>query len=239
MDEWTEVPLCRRRSWCAPTHRRCPRRRGRPIATSSQAARERRSTSAPFVAACTQRGTGRRRPHGGVARPGGPDEGAAPGSRPPRHPEGRSPRRRDPHETSASTRPSTFLGALAATVLTGERLGWSDGLAMAVMAAGVALLLRERHGHGHTYETLDHAHAHVHDEHHRHAHGPRRPAGGAARARPPSRAACARPPARARRPPPPLTAPAGPFRGRPGPRGRSSVGASRGTSRPSQATGGG
>lgn len=65
-----------------------------------------------------------------------------------------------------------FLGALVATLITDERLGWSDGLAMAVMAAGVALLLHERHGHSHTHEALDHAHAHVHDEHHQHAHGP-------------------------------------------------------------------
>ncbi len=70
-----------------------------------------------------------------------------------------------------------FLGALAAIFLTNERPGWSDGLAMAVMAAGVALLLRERHGHGHAHEALDHAHAHVHDEHHQHAHGPDDPAG--------------------------------------------------------------
>ncbi|MBK6531087.1 MAG: EamA family transporter [Deltaproteobacteria bacterium] len=70
-----------------------------------------------------------------------------------------------------------FLGALAAIFLTNERPGWSDGLAMAVMAAGVALLLRERHGHGHAHEALDHAHAHVHDEHHQHAHGPDDPSG--------------------------------------------------------------
>jgi len=70
-----------------------------------------------------------------------------------------------------------FLGALAAVFLTHERPGWSDGLAMAVMAAGVALLLRERHGHGHAHEALDHAHAHVHDEHHQHAHGPDDPPG--------------------------------------------------------------
>ncbi len=70
-----------------------------------------------------------------------------------------------------------FLGALAAILLTGERPGLSDGIAMAVMAAGVALLLRERHGHRHAHEALDHAHAHVHDEHHQHAHGPDDPPG--------------------------------------------------------------
>ncbi len=70
-----------------------------------------------------------------------------------------------------------FIGALAATFLTGERLGWSDGLAMAVMAAGVALLLRERHGHAHTHDPLDHTHAHIHDEHHRHEHGADDPPG--------------------------------------------------------------
>lgn len=70
-----------------------------------------------------------------------------------------------------------FLGALAAIALTSERPGWSDGLAMAAMAAGVAMLLRERHGHRHAHEALDHAHAHVHDEHHRHSHGPGDPPG--------------------------------------------------------------
>lgn len=70
-----------------------------------------------------------------------------------------------------------FLGALAAAALTGEHLGWSDGLAMAVMAGGVALLLRERHGHTHTHQPLDHDHAHIHDEHHQHAHGPADPPG--------------------------------------------------------------
>jgi len=69
-----------------------------------------------------------------------------------------------------------FLGALAAMLLTSERPGWAGGIAMAVMAAGVALLLRERHGHRHSHEALDHAHAHVHDEHHQHAHGPDDPA---------------------------------------------------------------
>lgn len=63
-----------------------------------------------------------------------------------------------------------FLGALAATVILGESLGVSDGLAMASMIVGVALLLRERHGHAHSHEALSHAHAHVHDEHHQHAH---------------------------------------------------------------------
>lgn len=70
-----------------------------------------------------------------------------------------------------------FLGALAATLLTGEHLGGSDAIAMAVMAMGVALLLRERHGHGHAHDPLDHAHAHVHDEHHQHPHSPDDPTG--------------------------------------------------------------
>ncbi len=70
-----------------------------------------------------------------------------------------------------------FLGALAATLIVGESLDVSDGLAMASMAAGVALLLRERHGHAHAHEALDHAHVHVHDEHHQHAHAPEAPPG--------------------------------------------------------------
>ncbi len=65
-----------------------------------------------------------------------------------------------------------FLGAFAAVPILGERLHGSDVLAMAMMACGVALLLREVHDHSHEHETLEHEHAHVHDEHHQHEHGP-------------------------------------------------------------------
>ena len=70
-----------------------------------------------------------------------------------------------------------FVGALASLALLGESLGWSDVLAMAVMALGVAFLLRERHSHTHAHQVLDHDHLHTHDEHHRHPHAPGDPPG--------------------------------------------------------------
>ncbi len=63
-----------------------------------------------------------------------------------------------------------FVGALAALALLGEPLHGRDVLAMLVMIAGVALLMRERHVHGHTHEQLEHEHLHEHDDHHRHDH---------------------------------------------------------------------
>ena len=42
--------------------------------------------------------------------------------------------------------------------------------ALALMAFGVWLHLRERHEHEHTHEAMEHAHAHRHDEHHQHEH---------------------------------------------------------------------
>jgi drug/metabolite transporter (DMT)-like permease len=63
-----------------------------------------------------------------------------------------------------------FIGAVAAVPLLGDRLGPAQLGAGALMAAGVALLIRERHGHVHTHAPLEHEHLHVHDEHHRHAH---------------------------------------------------------------------
>jgi len=65
-----------------------------------------------------------------------------------------------------------FVGALAAVPVLGERLGGADLLAMAIMAAGLVLLLRESHHHEHAHEEMEHDHAHVHDEHHRHEHRP-------------------------------------------------------------------
>jgi drug/metabolite transporter (DMT)-like permease len=70
-----------------------------------------------------------------------------------------------------------FVGALASVVLLGDELGGYDLLAMASMAAGVVLLLRERHSHGHAHEPMEHEHLHEHDEHHRHEHGPGDPPG--------------------------------------------------------------
>ena len=63
-----------------------------------------------------------------------------------------------------------FVGALAAIPILGERLAVIDVAAMAIMAAGIALMVRERHQHVHAHEEMEHDHLHVHDEHHQHAH---------------------------------------------------------------------
>lgn len=65
-----------------------------------------------------------------------------------------------------------FLGALAAIPLLDERPTVRMMIAMALMVAGVAVLIRERHHHLHTHEAIEHEHLHTHDEHHRHAHEP-------------------------------------------------------------------
>lgn len=70
-----------------------------------------------------------------------------------------------------------FVGAMAAVPLVGERLDLRALIAMAVMAAGVAVLLRENHDHEHVHDPLEHDHAHTHDEHHRHEHRPADPTG--------------------------------------------------------------
>jgi drug/metabolite transporter (DMT)-like permease len=63
-----------------------------------------------------------------------------------------------------------FVGALAAVPLLGESMRLADVAAGAVMAAGVAVMLRERHSHVHTHEAIEHDHLHVHDAHHQHGH---------------------------------------------------------------------
>jgi len=63
-----------------------------------------------------------------------------------------------------------FIGAVVAVLVLGERLGARDLVAGAVMAAGIAILLRARHEHVHVHEALEHEHAHFHDDHHRHEH---------------------------------------------------------------------
>jgi drug/metabolite transporter (DMT)-like permease len=65
-----------------------------------------------------------------------------------------------------------FIGAIASVVLLKEPLaGWDIG-SMALMVAGVLLLLRERHGHQHQHRPVEHEHRHTHDQHHQHNHGP-------------------------------------------------------------------
>lgn len=61
-----------------------------------------------------------------------------------------------------------FIGAVASVPLLGDRFSLRELVAGALMAAGLALVLRARHAHAHAHEGLQHAHAH--DEHHGHDH---------------------------------------------------------------------
>jgi len=70
-----------------------------------------------------------------------------------------------------------FFGAALSIPLLGETLTVARVLAIALMSAGVMLLLRARHLHTHTHQALDHEHRHVHDEHHQHEHLPADPPG--------------------------------------------------------------
>ena len=70
-----------------------------------------------------------------------------------------------------------FVGALFSVVVLRESLSTPLLLAAGLMAAGVALLLREQHSHLHRHEPLLHAHRHRHDPrsgdpHHEHHHDP-------------------------------------------------------------------
>lgn len=70
-----------------------------------------------------------------------------------------------------------FVGALFSVVVLRESLSTPLLLAAGLMAAGVALLLREQHSHLHRHEPLLHAHRHRHDPrsgdpHHEHHHAP-------------------------------------------------------------------
>lgn len=66
-----------------------------------------------------------------------------------------------------------FVGAVVAFVVLGERVGWPEGAAGALMIAGLVVLHGERHAHHHRHEALVHEHAHTHDDgHHDHAHAP-------------------------------------------------------------------
>jgi drug/metabolite transporter (DMT)-like permease len=63
-----------------------------------------------------------------------------------------------------------FIGAIAAVPLLGDRLPPAHVAAGALMAIGIALIVRARHAHAHRHEAEEHEHAHVHDEHHAHGH---------------------------------------------------------------------
>lgn len=63
-----------------------------------------------------------------------------------------------------------FLGAVLAVPLLGERLSAIQLGAGALMAAGIAVIVRARHDHRHRHAAEEHTHAHVHDAHHAHDH---------------------------------------------------------------------
>ncbi|MEB3332546.1 MAG: DMT family transporter [Synechococcaceae cyanobacterium] len=75
-----------------------------------------------------------------------------------------------------------FMGAAFALLVLREPLTPQLLAAAGLMAAGVAVLLRERHSHWHQHEALQHAHRHHHDPadpdpHHDHVHRPQDLAG--------------------------------------------------------------
>lgn len=70
-----------------------------------------------------------------------------------------------------------LFGVIVAIAVLDDRLRALDLVAMACMAAGAVLLVRERHAHVHTHEPIEHEHLHRHDEHHAHEHGPDDPPG--------------------------------------------------------------
>jgi drug/metabolite transporter (DMT)-like permease len=59
-----------------------------------------------------------------------------------------------------------FLGALASVLIFGEALTWGLGVATALMAFGVWMMLTERHDHEHRHEPLTHSHVLTADAHH-------------------------------------------------------------------------
>jgi drug/metabolite transporter (DMT)-like permease len=64
-----------------------------------------------------------------------------------------------------------FFGVALSVALLGERLDASQGAAAALLAASLALVLRDRHAHWHEHPPLAHTHLHRHDDgHHLHAH---------------------------------------------------------------------
>jgi drug/metabolite transporter (DMT)-like permease len=63
-----------------------------------------------------------------------------------------------------------FAGALTSMLLLGDRPAPFHFAAAALMAGGIATLLRAKHAHLHAHEPFEHDHVHVHDAHHQHAH---------------------------------------------------------------------
>jgi drug/metabolite transporter (DMT)-like permease len=64
-----------------------------------------------------------------------------------------------------------FAGAAASVIILGDRVKSALAAAGLLMAAAVALVVREKHFHAHHHDRLIHSHAHVHsDLHHVHPH---------------------------------------------------------------------
>ncbi len=63
-----------------------------------------------------------------------------------------------------------FVGALVAIPLLHDHLPAAHLAAGALMAVGIAVIVRAHHAHGHEHEPVEHEHAHVHDQHHAHTH---------------------------------------------------------------------
>jgi drug/metabolite transporter (DMT)-like permease len=64
-----------------------------------------------------------------------------------------------------------FGGALASVLFLGDRVKPAMAAAGLLMAAAVALVVREKHVHAHVHHRLTHIHAHIHtDSHHDHSH---------------------------------------------------------------------
>ncbi len=73
--------------------------------------------------------------------------------------------------TSAYYAAAPFFGVALSFVLFREKPGVFFFLALLIMAAGTALVIRDRHSHSHKHLPITHTHLHSHNEiHHRHDH---------------------------------------------------------------------
>jgi len=64
-----------------------------------------------------------------------------------------------------------LFGVATAIIVLGESITTAEAAAIAVMGAGVYLLVTERHRHAHTHVPIEHDHRHRHDDgHHDHVH---------------------------------------------------------------------
>jgi drug/metabolite transporter (DMT)-like permease len=79
--------------------------------------------------------------------------------------------------TGAYFSTAPFVGAVLATLMFAEPVGWRLIAAAGLMGIGLYLHLVERHEHEHVHRPLEHEHPHVHDAHHRHAHAGDAPPG--------------------------------------------------------------